>query len=98
METALPADFENVSCILCGPGETIPLSNTGQFGLPANVVICKNCGLAYLSPRWNRERYTAFYKYEYDKFYRQYLVKKSPAVAASAVKTPVAGSEPQKAA
>ena len=47
-----------------------PLCQTGQHGLPAHVVICRQCGLVYLHPRWTRERYDRFYRKEYESYYR----------------------------
>lgn len=61
---------EYVDCNLCGENETELVSQTGQFNLPVNVVICKKCGLTYLNPRWTKEKYLDFYKNDYDRFYR----------------------------
>lgn len=52
--------------------------NRGKFGLVTNVVICKNCGLSYLSPRLDKESYTDFYRYEYDRLYRSDIHRSKP--------------------
>lgn len=43
--------------------------------MPTNVVLCKECGLGYLNPRWDRESYLRFYRKEYDKYYRPDISK-----------------------
>jgi 2-polyprenyl-3-methyl-5-hydroxy-6-metoxy-1,4-benzoquinol methylase len=63
-------EFENVNCLVCGENNYHNYSDKGQFNLPTHVVICKHCGFSYLNPRWSNERYNAFYKNEYDDYYR----------------------------
>jgi len=63
-------NFETTNCIVCDVDDTHKVSEQGQFGIPAHVVICRRCGLTYLNPRWNKERLTHFYEKEYDNFYR----------------------------
>lgn len=67
--------FETVKCNLCGSDDNESVSNEGMFGLPTNVVICKNCGLGYLNPRWNHDSYLKFYQNEYDNYYRSNITK-----------------------
>ncbi len=67
--------FENISCNYCHTSNEDFISNKGQFGLPINVVICKNCGLSYLNPRWTKATYLGFYRHHYDKYYRPNLGK-----------------------
>ena len=55
--------------MLCGPSQEESLSLTGEFGIPANVVICKSCGLIYLNPRWDSAAYQQFYRDEYEHYY-----------------------------
>ena len=62
--------YETVNCIICDSNELDSIVNKGQFGLPTNVCICKNCGLSFLNPRWDEDTYFEFYKNEYDKYYR----------------------------
>lgn len=69
-------NFETTNCIVCGVDDTDKLSKKGQFGLPAHVVICRQCGLTYLNPRWNKAKITSFYENEYDSYYRPNMVNK----------------------
>lgn len=62
--------FEKINCNLCGEDNAKSISEKGQFDLPANVVICRNCGLTYLNPRWTKDTYLDFYTNHYDKYYR----------------------------
>lgn len=64
------ADLEHVDCPLCGPAASEPLGHVGMHGLPAHVVICTNCGLLRLDPRWTKGRYERFYAEEYDHYHR----------------------------
>ncbi len=68
-------NFEHVICAVCDADNTEKICERGQFGLPTHVVICKECGLSYLNPRWNKERYIHFYEKEYDKYYRPNVQK-----------------------
>lgn len=65
--------FEKVNCAICGADNTHEVSKKGQFGLPINLVLCKDCGLGYLNPRWDQASYLAFYQKEYDTYYRSEL-------------------------
>jgi SAM-dependent methyltransferase len=85
MTQAANSDFENVSCVLCGSNDHDLLCTHGQHNLPAYVVLCKNCGLGFLNPRWTESRYSKFYATEYDKYYRTYLVKKGESVVSNTV-------------
>lgn len=68
-------EFERVNCNLCNYDNYQKISDRGKFGLPTHVVICKNCGLSYLNPRWTRDSYLQFYQKEYDKYYRPQIIK-----------------------
>lgn len=59
-----------LTCQICGSVDYASVARRGQFGIPLNVAICKNCGFSYLNPRWSVEQYHHFYKHEYDKYYR----------------------------
>lgn len=67
--------FEEVSCIVCGTHNDEKICEEGQFGLPANVVICKKCGLTYLNPRWTEDSLIDFYVNDYDNYYRPNMAK-----------------------
>ena len=68
------SEFEKVNCNICGGIDSEFISDKGDFGLPVNLVLCKKCGLGYLSPRWKKDRYIQFYCKEYDKYYRPRLL------------------------
>lgn len=68
-------NLESVPCNNCGQTNDVKLSTHGQFGLPLRVVICRNCALVYLNPRWTRPKYLEFYTSEYDKYYRPSIGK-----------------------
>jgi len=64
-------DFEQVKCLICGVFASESLANTNaQHGFPVHVVICTQCGLVYLNPRWTKARYQSFYAEEYDSHFR----------------------------
>jgi 2-polyprenyl-3-methyl-5-hydroxy-6-metoxy-1,4-benzoquinol methylase len=67
--------FEEVSCVVCGTYNDEKLCTHGQFGLPANVVVCKKCGLSYLNPRWDKDSIIDFYVNDYDTYYRPDMSK-----------------------
>lgn len=43
--------MEDVACNLCGSSESVELCKIGRFNRPARNVVCKRCGLVYLTPR-----------------------------------------------
>ena len=65
-----PVELESTPCLLCGSLEHSSICEQGQFGLPAHVVVCQNCGFSFLNPRWTKDRYDRFYAEEYDRYYR----------------------------
>ena len=67
--------FETVDCNLCNSNNYEVISKKGKFKLPINVVLCKNCGLCYLNPRWDHNSYLHFYQNDYDKYYRPQIKK-----------------------
>jgi Methionine biosynthesis protein MetW. len=69
--------FESVDCIVCGENDLQKISEKGQFDIPTNVCICKNCGLSFLSPRWTEEKYLDFYRNDYDRLYRPNVISKN---------------------
>lgn len=61
--------FEKVPCCICGGNDFEILSEKDRYGLYAQIVICKNCGLIQMSPRMTQEAYNQFYDMEYRKLY-----------------------------
>lgn len=66
--------FEEVKCAVCSGNNQLNVSKKGQHKIPLNLVLCKDCGLGYLNPRWNAESYFNFYSKEYDSYYRPSLI------------------------
>jgi len=64
--------MEDVDCAICGKSNIRKISNKGQFGEPANVVLCLNDGFVYLSPRWNLEGYNEYYSQKYSSIFPQF--------------------------
>lgn len=65
-----PADYEpNPQCLCGASAAEVVLADVDRHGLPATQVICRNCGLVRLSPRWSQERYRRFYEHEYRDLY-----------------------------
>ena len=62
--------FESVNCVICGADNYDQISSSGQFNLPISLVLCRECGLGYLNPRWDNQSYFHFYSHDYDKYYR----------------------------
>lgn len=61
------AQFEKISCNLCGNDYFFVLARRSGNNLPAQACLCKHCGLIYLNPRMTKEEYDNYYKY----FYRE---------------------------
>ena len=68
------AKFEEIECAVCNSKNRFEVSKKGRHNIPLNLVLCKDCGLGYLSPRWNAESYFNFYSSEYDSYYRPSLI------------------------
>ncbi|MEO0896094.1 MAG: class I SAM-dependent methyltransferase [Bacteroidota bacterium] len=62
--------LEEVSCVICHSTDLHHYQVKGQFAIPLNLSLCKNCGLSFLSPRWTKKRYLQYYAHEYDEHYR----------------------------
>lgn len=69
-------EWDKVECHICNKENTHPIMYNGkplvegQFGYAIHPVICENCGLVFLNPRWSKEDYNVFYTNYYDKLYR----------------------------
>ncbi|MBK0382081.1 class I SAM-dependent methyltransferase [Pedobacter sp. SD-b] len=62
-------EFERIKCLYCHSERKTKITEIGQFAIPTHVVICKECGLMYLNPRWTPNRYHQFYVSEYENYY-----------------------------
>jgi SAM-dependent methyltransferase len=63
-----PEHWEAVPC-LCGAHGGRILSAVDRYGLPYRKVLCTQCGLLRVSPRWTTERYGRFYEQGYRDLY-----------------------------
>jgi len=53
---------ESAYCNLCGAnGHSAEVAGRDRYGYPATCVMCRRCGLAYLSPRLSATGYAHFY-------------------------------------
>ena len=75
--------FETVTCNLCESDKSSFITDKGKYGLPLNVVLCEECGLGYLNPRWDAASYGSFYENDYDKYYRPNILSKKKKVSSS---------------
>ena len=55
-------EVEVVPCNLCGSEDAEPVAARDKYGLPVTTVICRRCGLMYLSPRPSAASYRRFYE------------------------------------
>lgn len=63
------AEMEWIVCDLCGANDTEIVYTRGRFKMRLQNVICKRCGLVYVTPRMSRERYDRFCLEEYRRVY-----------------------------
>lgn len=61
--------FEVVGCLHCGALDGELIAERDRYGLAFNVKLCKQCGLAYTSPRMTGDAYGRFYDDEYRPLY-----------------------------
>ncbi len=61
--------FEEVGCLNCGSENSELIAERDRYGLQYSVKLCKDCGLAYTSPRMTGEAYGQFYDDEYRPLY-----------------------------
>ncbi len=67
-EPAFPydrADYEEVPCNLCGGTDAETVCERDRNDLRVRSVICRQCGLIYLSPRMTAAWYARYYEVEY---------------------------------
>ena len=70
-------EFEYVRCNICNSAEYDAIVTATEEGSSINLVICRNCGLGYLNPRWKKERYQKYYQTDYDTQYRPQIISHS---------------------
>ena len=53
------------ACNLCGSTDFVEAAHRDRYGYPARFLICRRCGLGFLSPRLTPAEYVAFYERVY---------------------------------
>ena len=61
------ATFEDVPCAICGGTDFSVLASRSKNNLGCRTVMCKRCGLIFISPRMTSASYDDYYKYFYRK-------------------------------
>lgn len=56
--------MEEIPCDVCGRSEFDTLATKDKRGLPVHTVICRSCGLIFLSPRLTSKALENLYKYD----------------------------------
>jgi SAM-dependent methyltransferase len=82
-------DWESVQC-LCGAGGGRILSDVDRYGLPYRKVLCPQCGLLRVTPRWTIGRYARFYEQSYRDLYSPLAGPASTATLTSLAQGPSA--------
>jgi len=59
------ADYEPVPCNLCLGADLEILARMDRNGLPVQTVLCRRCGLIFISPRMTAKWYDLYYQKEY---------------------------------
>lgn len=57
----VPPSILHTNCELCGGDWLVTIANRDRYGLPVRFVMCRQCGLVFLNPRWGQEPYNKFY-------------------------------------
>ncbi len=70
-------EFEYVRCNICNSAEYDAIVTATEEGSSIHLVICRDCGLGYLNPRWKKERYRKYYQTDYDARYRPQIISHS---------------------
>lgn len=73
------ANYENVVCNICNSKENSTVAETDRNNLLVRTVICKNCGLVFISPRMTPSWYDQYYQHEYRRqgaYYKGLFVEK----------------------
>ena len=53
------------ACNLCGSADLVEVARRDRYGYPARLVVCRRCGLGFLSPRLTAAEYGSFYEHVY---------------------------------
>lgn len=59
------ASYEEISCNICRGSKVESLATKDRYNLPVSTVMCKDCGLVFISPRMKKDWYDLYYQEEY---------------------------------
>jgi SAM-dependent methyltransferase len=59
------AEYEEIPCSFCDGTDVEVLCRKDRNGLPVRTVICRDCGLIFISPRMTKKWYEKYYEKEY---------------------------------
>ncbi|MEM9544002.1 MAG: class I SAM-dependent methyltransferase [Cyanobacteria bacterium P01_E01_bin.42] len=76
-----PENYEETNCLCNEIGQDILISEVDRHGLPYHKVICTNCGLLRVSPRWKAQHYKTFYENHYRELYNPITGSKEETIA-----------------
>jgi len=71
--------MEHQACNIC--------KSTDQTTITKNLVVCNDCGLAFLSPRMSADEYAIYYRNKYDRDHRKEANRRDLAVFHHRIKT-----------
>ena len=60
-------EYESVCCAVCQKTDVYNVPTVGELSLPLSIVICRNCGLVFQSPRWKKQGFKIYYSEVYDR-------------------------------
>jgi SAM-dependent methyltransferase len=75
----VPPTIVHTCCELCGGGWLMTIANQDRYGLPVRFVMCRQCGLTTLNPRWGRDAYNKFYTAYYRPLVAEWSGGETPA-------------------
>jgi SAM-dependent methyltransferase len=68
LDTDRAEDWETPACLCSATGGRV-LTDIDRYGLPYRKVLCTDCGLLRVTPRWTAARYASFYQDDYRNLY-----------------------------
>jgi SAM-dependent methyltransferase len=73
-----PPAIVHTCCELCGGSWLVTIAHQDRYGLPLQFVMCRQCGLITLNPRWGQESYNKFYTDYYRPLVAEWSGGKTP--------------------
>jgi SAM-dependent methyltransferase len=57
----VPPSIASTECELCGSGSLVTIAQRDRYGLPVRFMMCRQCALVFINPRWGQMAYAKFY-------------------------------------